>query len=143
MDQTVRCWGRFSEIPVHGLYSQISGTRHHVCGVMTDGRLNCWGQSPAKEEYPSKEYMETYGIDRFVQVAVTLYHACVLDDKGHVTCWGSDHASGAMVVPTEQMEVIDGSGSASGGAGDPEEQDFYGFNEFEGSEVTHTVKQTL
>lgn len=127
----MRCWGSLDDVPLHGLYSQIAGTRHHVCGVMTDGHLNCWGKSPAKNAFPSKEYMETYGIERFVQVSVSMYHSCALDDKGHVTCWGTDHASGAMVVPTENVEATSDSSNAAA----PDEQDFYGFNEFEENEI--------
>ena len=63
IDQTVKCWGSHvypKEIP--GFYAQISAARLHMfkswyilfnkysiyrfhgCGIMTNGKLNCWGK---------------------------------------------------------------------------------------------------
>ena len=45
MEQTVFCWGRIKGF-IPGLYEQITASSFGFlgCGVMTDGKINCWGE---------------------------------------------------------------------------------------------------
>lgn len=47
LEQTVFCWGGVSGF-VPGHYEQITGSSYgkNGCGVLTDGKINCWGKPP-------------------------------------------------------------------------------------------------
>ena len=62
---------------------QISVGPSHVCAVLVDASVSCWGGSSAGEGSPP-------GGVRFVQVAAGWSHSCGLAGEGSITCWGND-----------------------------------------------------
>ena len=81
---------------------QISVGPSHVCAVLVDASVSCWGGSSAGEGSPP-------GGVRFVQVAASLSHSCGLAGEGSITCWGDD-SDGRATPPagTDFVAVVGG-----------------------------------
>ena len=81
---------------------QISVGANHVCAVLVDASVSCWGSNSAGEGSPP-------GGVRFVQVAASLSHACGLAGEGSITCWG-DESNGRATPPagTDFVAVVGG-----------------------------------
>ena len=81
---------------------QISVGANHVCAVLVDASVSCWGGNSAGEGSPP-------GGVRFVQVAASLSHACGLAGEGSITCWG-DESNGRATPPagTDFVAVVGG-----------------------------------
>jgi hypothetical protein len=105
----VHCWSRF--LPaflknVRGLYTQISAGKSFICGVMTDGRISCNGQSKGALDYPTN-----HG-EKFVQISCSFDYCCALDASGHVQCWGGPHDPHVITPPKVHTTVgLDGKSS--------------------------------
>ena len=81
---------------------QFSVGANHVCAVLVDASVSCWGSNSAGEGSPP-------GGVRFVQVAASLSHACGLAGEGSITCWG-DESNGRATPPagTDFVAVVGG-----------------------------------
>jgi hypothetical protein len=72
-DGVVKCWGK-SAREVGGLYSQITASDIFMCGVLVDGRINCWGMYKFSPPQP--------GAKKFVQISCGATQCCTLDSQG-------------------------------------------------------------
>ena len=116
----VRCWGLGSllgydnvvpigddetpadagDVDVGGPVAQLSIGSVHVCAVLEDGSVSCWGSGAdgqlgygntfdiGDNETPASVGPVDVG-GTAVQVAAGFNHSCVLLDDGTVRCWGS------------------------------------------------------
>merc|ERR1719456_686343 len=68
---------------IPGLYTQISADceSRFACGIMIDGKINCWGMGSSDRTIPQIS-------ERFIQVSCSAAHCCALDEKGYPHCWG-------------------------------------------------------
>lgn len=96
LDQIVHCWGEDVGGPVKGLYTQITaaGDGDTACGVMADGKLNCWGTGQVSRMFPTNHNRP------FLQISCSATHCCALDDMAYVQCWGFRCDSGECSPPT-------------------------------------------
>ena len=80
---------------------QIDSGADHVCAVIGDGTLDCWGygnfgqlgdvySAPGRppEDHYATEPSPVSGITDAIQVATGVEHTCVLHSTGAVECWG-------------------------------------------------------
>jgi len=129
---SVHCWGgddhgQVSGVPL-GTFLQVSAGDAHVCGVHSNGQIECWGSALTWGEQPpsgialevasgaefSCARMENGSIQcwnfshsdpsppgtNWVHLAAGGGHVCAIDDSGSVTCWGDDSlGQGASGVP--------------------------------------------
>lgn len=94
-DDTVKCWGYrgMDSVPldVRRLqFQQISVGGFHVCGLLQDGTIRCWGKN---YDGQSKAPEGT-----FVQVSSGRDHSCAIRTDGSGVCWGSN-SHGERDVP--------------------------------------------
>ncbi len=82
--ENLECWGNTENIPTQppGQFVDIAIGDSHLCGILTDGRIQCfgdnyWGQSNAPEGI-FKEIDAGYG------------HNCALMESGEIKCWGAN-----------------------------------------------------
>ncbi|MBJ92940.1 MAG: hypothetical protein CMP23_00545 [Rickettsiales bacterium] len=119
---SVHCWGHDDDQQVSGIplgtFIQVSAGTRHVCGVRSNGRLECWGAALSwNEQPPSGIALEVASGEDFscarmedtslvcwnmptgvqppagtgwTQIAAGGGHACALDGAGAVSCWGDD-----------------------------------------------------
>jgi hypothetical protein len=70
IDQTVHCWGDYTEKHVPGLYSQLAGGGGggFVCGLLISGKINCWGTYwlPVHKRFNCYAVVLTLNKDNFV-----------------------------------------------------------------------------
>lgn len=81
--------GSVQTLPVEGIvvaatpslpWDQVSLFEDHACGVLSNGRLRCWGAPYTGDPSPPT--------GRHVQVAVGGVGACAIADDGEIACWG-------------------------------------------------------
>jgi len=125
---SVHCWGddsfgQVSGVPL-GTFIQISAGSNHVCGVRSNGLLECWGSALTWSEQPpggialevsaGEEFSCARMQDSSIQcwnfptsepaplgtgwshLAAGSAHACAIDVAGAVSCWGDDGAGQGM-----------------------------------------------
>jgi cysteine-rich repeat protein len=80
-DRTLACFNPVGTFP-SGTFLQIDAGTEHMCGIRTDGSLECWGTElhgrmakPAGNDY--------------VDVTAGTNHSCALRSNGRAVCWGS------------------------------------------------------
>jgi alpha-tubulin suppressor-like RCC1 family protein len=84
-DGSIDCW-EWDDIayPIpEEQFEQVAIGRNHVCGVKTDGYVECWGSDSAGMSTPPDETFQ------FVDGGDS--HSCGIKTNGHVECWGSDY----------------------------------------------------
>ena len=70
----------FVEIPDTLLYKHLAVSSNHVCGLLTDGNVQCWTLvMPGVSTPPAGS---------FVQVSAGENHSCGLLEDGSLRCWG-------------------------------------------------------
>jgi len=111
-DGTVKCWGKSLYGTLgEGLHSanmetahtvsslsnvtQISSNQGHICAVIDDGAVKCWGwnsfgQLGNNTTAYKKPPDVVVGINNAIEVAAGLYHTCALLNTGKVMCWGNN-----------------------------------------------------
>ena len=87
--------------------THIAGFRQHVCAVLTDGAVQCWGQAalgetghlPAPDTIGVNERPDAFPPLSFgspaVGITVGRRHSCAVLDTGTVYCWG-DNSMGQL-----------------------------------------------
>ena len=92
--------------PYAARMAMLDGSQQHLCGILTDRRVACWGIEGFYR--PTNYYIKpepeiVAGLQDIVDIQVTTDFACALQRTGTVWCWGYD-------LPTQIME----SGTQSG-----------------------------
>lgn len=112
LDHTVRCWGLGGSgqlgnatthtiargpVVVSGLTNatRVSAGSDHVCGVMRDGAVRCWGDNRDGElgtGTSDRALMprRVVNLAGAVQVSAGNQHTCALLSSGAVDCWGDN-----------------------------------------------------
>jgi alpha-tubulin suppressor-like RCC1 family protein len=97
--------------PVAQKYAQISAGGWETCGVLTDGRVKCWGGDDAGQlglGHPSASVGSPTLIAStatYTKVEVGFRHACALTTTGRVDCWG-DNGRGEVGVGGSALSVL-------------------------------------
>ena len=103
----VVCWGldQFSvpeETPINDTFEKISSGENHVCGVKTDGTIDCWGavhdpdRGGDEVDLGQVEVPAEYANATFSDVTAGQFHSCgILDGQngqteGEIVCWGAE-----------------------------------------------------
>jgi alpha-tubulin suppressor-like RCC1 family protein len=91
----ITCWDNagmnVSSPTKTGSFRQVSTGLAHVCGLMADGTVGCWGNDAAGTAPPPA--------GSFSQVTTGHAHACAINVVGRVVvCWG-DNTHGQAVPP--------------------------------------------
>ena len=121
---TLACWnydgvrprpeGEFSQVSVsHGLVSgelDVGGIRISygvgvlICGVLTDGRAECWSMD-GTDENGERTAVQYYAPDgQFAQVSAGYEYVCGLRADGTVECWHLDRPESSVVDGVEVGE---------------------------------------
>lgn len=92
--------------------TQITLGSHHACGVMSTGKIYCWGSNQygvLGDGTTTDSYtpVEVSGISTATQVSTGNSHTCARLSDGTVKCWGSDSSG----------QLGNGSGAASSTCG--------------------------
>lgn len=115
-DGTVKCWGdnekgmlgngtigngsvNYSAIPVDVAISNvtdISVGQYHVCALIDDGTVKCWGGNQHKQVVDSVDEIITTpiavaGINNAVTISCGNLHSCVVLESGKINCWGDSN----------------------------------------------------
>lgn len=143
-DTTVRCWGLnqsgqvgdgtttlmyLTPVVVPGLIgvTAISARRGHVCALLQDATVRCWGENYAGQlgdgtTTDQLSPVAVTGLSGVTAVTAGESHTCALLEDATIRCWGSD-ASGALGdgAPTQTrlapVAVAGLSGATAIGAG--------------------------
>jgi hypothetical protein len=94
---SVQCWGRprYANEPSDAVFTAISaGGEHHVCGVLADGDIDCWG---ATASLPTRT-------GPFESVSVSEPWDCGIRTDGSADCWGD--ASAEASVPSGTFTAV-------------------------------------
>jgi len=108
--QAVKCWGdnyrgylgdgttvnRIMPVDVIGLDSgvtAISAGRAHICAIIEEGVVKCWGSNGSGElgngsNSSSSIPIAVSGLDGVISVSAGGGHTCALLASGYVQCWG-------------------------------------------------------
>ncbi|MFC3907747.1 RCC1 domain-containing protein [Legionella dresdenensis] len=133
---TVKCWGYNAQgqlgngVPVPGASSNvpvdvialsnvkaISGRGDHVCGLINDGTIKCWGINGVGQlgngDAPNDNSTPTFvvGLDGStitgaIGVSSGLVHACALLSSGQMQCWG-ENVAGQLGIGNNDGNVYD------------------------------------
>ena len=97
-DDSVTCWGTIAA-PPSSQYLLLAAGSAHVCGLLPDLEVECWGASiGAPAGGPFQTVTRGYG------------HACGLAFSGSVFCWGDD-TDGQASPPPGLFNDLAGGGS--------------------------------
>jgi hypothetical protein len=102
----VKCWGsdgfgKVSQAPTSGTYSQVAAGGTTGCGLKTDQSLICWGSTTnGKTNVPAGTY---------TQVSAGYAGVCAIKTDKTVACWGygGSRALGGPLYPTHEFSQID------------------------------------
>lgn len=113
IDQTLHCWrgpvGMKMQLP--GLYTQVTCNGNYCCGILTDGRIRCFGNSIVPSYIPEEDG------NKYVQISCSASHCCALDDKAFPHCFGYEDYK-AIITPTMEVSM-----SSSGEIEEQEDED--------------------
>lgn len=85
------------EVPFKPPYEIVSAGTQHVCGIQSNGQLNCWGDNSQGQATPPA--------GEFMQVSAGAYHTCALQANGNVQCWGLND-DGQTNVPAGSFSAV-------------------------------------
>jgi alpha-tubulin suppressor-like RCC1 family protein len=106
--------------------AQVAAGSYDVCAVLTDGTVDCWGESNLGNGTTGSSDLPTpvTGITNATQVAVGGVDTCGLLATGHVECWGDntygqlgDGSTASSFTPEPVSGITDAVAVASSGAG--------------------------
>jgi hypothetical protein len=102
-DSTGFCWlsGLTEVTPAPGglQFSQIAVGQNHVCGLLLDATIRCWGgntlgqlgnNSTSASPVPVSVQRIVPPETPYTAVIAGQAHSCAVDDSGKAWCWGSD-----------------------------------------------------
>ncbi|KAF0919598.1 hypothetical protein E2562_030019 [Oryza meyeriana var. granulata] len=99
-NRTVFCWGDESVSGVIGLaprnvrFQSIGAGGYHVCGVLENAQVFCWGRSLEMQQMSTSSSIDEGDVnivpmDAMVSVVGGRFHACGIRSLDHqVACWG-------------------------------------------------------
>ena len=107
----VECWDSSNETvgegppetrrDAEGVFTKLSTSDSHKCGLRSDGSVECWTGVEEWNDYP---VMNPPG-GVFVDISLGEDHACGLRRSGAVECWGSEAWGKASPPPGEFTKV--------------------------------------
>ncbi len=77
----------------------ISVGDEHVCALLADGRVSCWGRNSEGQlgngvsSDPLRQPVLVPGISNAIAVSAGGTHTCAVLSTGHITCWGDNSES--------------------------------------------------
>ena len=103
------CWGNnhgtadlIDEQP-NDVFVQISTQHKHVCGVLEDASVLCWGANNSQtDDYPTPF---THPATTWEQATAGNAHSCAIDQTGEIFCWGQS-GSNRLDSPTGPHAVV-------------------------------------
>ncbi len=95
------------------IFSAISASNRHTCGLRADGTIVCWGGNQGWD-YDGSKYFEELGqavapAGQFSAVSAGRWHSCGLRTDGTITCWG-DNSIGQSSAPSGQFVAVSAGG---------------------------------
>lgn len=99
---------RFTDTSAEGQHGSrpataISAGDHGGCAILTNGRVQCWGQVVGEDPiYGSVNWTTptaVKGVTDAVSISQAASHTCVVTQSGSVQCWGSNFTSQIGVRP--------------------------------------------
>ena len=87
---------RLAPVVVPGLagVARLGSGRYHMCAIMDDGRVQCWGNGEQLQLGYSGGDSSSPGftpVEGAVAVAGGTHHTCALLADQSVTCWGANY----------------------------------------------------
>ena len=100
------------DLELPGTVNKIAVGGYHMCALMDDGAVRCWGDAGYGNLGHGDNWSENIGDDETAAATVPLYfespvvdlaagywHTCVLLENGSVRCWGDGSTSGQLGIP--------------------------------------------
>ena len=100
------------DLPLPGRAKKIAVGGYHMCALMEDGAVRCWGDAGSGNLGHGDNWWEDIGDDETAAATVPLFfespvidliagywHTCVLLANGSVRCWGDGSTSGQLGIP--------------------------------------------
>ncbi|MEM6732340.1 MAG: hypothetical protein AAF658_12345, partial [Myxococcota bacterium] len=109
--------GNVDETPVQHVFevmpvwSDLSAGVDAVCGVSTDGRLWCWGQSRAAAGYRGVEALSPIQVSDvriWRKASISANTACAITRTGEMSCWGNAPVGDGSGVEAITLQPIPG-----------------------------------
>lgn len=100
------------DLELPGTVKKIAVGGYHMCALMDDGAVRCWGMAGYGNLGHGDNWSENIGDDEttaetvpltfespVVDLAAAYWHTCVLLENGSVRCWGDGSTSGQLGIP--------------------------------------------
>jgi RHS repeat-associated protein len=96
-DGAVFCWGHSASMQqISGITgaTHVDATTYHVCAVLADHTVRCWGDDlhgqlgDGPVRAPTGSTVQVSALTDAVQVGLGDAHSCALRSNGQVSCWG-------------------------------------------------------
>ena len=100
------------DLELPGTAKKIAVGGYHMCALMDDGAVRCWGMAAYGNLGHGNNWWENIGDDEtaaatvplffespVVDIAASYWHTCVLLENGSVRCWGDGSTSGQLGIP--------------------------------------------
>ncbi|WP_420636980.1 RCC1 domain-containing protein [Candidatus Palauibacter sp.] len=100
------------DLELPGRATKIAVGGYHMCALMDDGAVRCWGDAGNGNLGHVNKWWEHIGDDETAAATVPLYfespvvdlaagywHTCVLLRNGSVRCWGDGNTAGQLGIP--------------------------------------------
>lgn len=100
------------DLELPGTARKIAVGGYHMCALMDDGAVRCWGDAGYGNLGHGNNWWEHIGDDEtaaatvplffespVVDLAASYWHTCVLMENGSVRCWGDGNSAGQLGIP--------------------------------------------
>ncbi|MYH52579.1 MAG: hypothetical protein F4139_06460 [Gemmatimonadetes bacterium] len=100
------------DLELPGTARKIAVGGYHMCALMDDGAVRCWGAAGLGNLGHGNNWTEHIGDDETAAATVPLFfespvvdlaagywHTCVLMENGSVRCWGDGYSAGQLGIP--------------------------------------------
>lgn len=108
-DSQVTCRDVLSlaQIPRHS-FRQVSTSDRHMCGILTDGTVECWGFFNRDNilSFDRNEHLLDAPEGEFTQLAAGDYHTCGLSVDGAAACWGWNRFGQSEPPPGRFTQIV-------------------------------------
>jgi hypothetical protein len=99
----IRCWTNVADVPGGSVqFSQIVGGDAHFCGINSDAKVICWGESAYKQNAIPAD------LTKVKSVATTENNSCAIDGDNRLVCWGdvlNSKGASPLATPSDLGEV--------------------------------------